>query len=162
MLNYGGWLRTHDGRRELRCRESAPQPRSGTPLTACRTHSIRLENYPSREVKLSRVVGSAKPVFISDYLVFPAQMTMTYMLPRGRVDEDSDVVLLADPQIMTNPSLGKIFASGNVAASCATFQADHKCNTFCSDFGWQPFSTAIVIHDFDAYDFELAHLQSVL
>ncbi|KAJ7303718.1 hypothetical protein DFH08DRAFT_613003, partial [Mycena albidolilacea] len=42
--------------------------------------------------------------------------------------------LLTDPQIMSDPSLGDIFALGNIPSECKDFPNTHLCNVFCEYF----------------------------
>ncbi len=42
--------------------------------------------------------------------------------------------LLSDPQIITNPELGDIFAGGNIPDAWEDFMAQHECNEFCHSF----------------------------
>ncbi|KAI0089514.1 hypothetical protein BDY19DRAFT_905830 [Irpex rosettiformis] len=42
--------------------------------------------------------------------------------------------LLTDPQIVTHPALGPIFASGNLPNAYETFETQHKCNRYCQFF----------------------------
>ncbi|KZO97355.1 hypothetical protein CALVIDRAFT_563142 [Calocera viscosa TUFC12733] len=42
--------------------------------------------------------------------------------------------LLTDPQIMTHPSLGDLFAAGNVPEAFERFPTEHICNDFCTWF----------------------------
>ncbi|KAJ7227035.1 hypothetical protein GGX14DRAFT_627855 [Mycena pura] len=67
-------------------------------------------------------------VFVSDY-------------QGGPFGDGSDLVLLTDPQIMTHPSLGRVFADGNVQSSFLAFPREHQCNEFCEDLGLEPFVT---------------------
>ncbi|KAJ7704236.1 hypothetical protein B0H16DRAFT_1637812 [Mycena metata] len=42
--------------------------------------------------------------------------------------------LLTDPQVMSDPSLGDIFATGNIPSGCQDFPAEHTCNKYCEYF----------------------------
>ncbi|KAJ7835606.1 hypothetical protein B0H13DRAFT_2369254 [Mycena leptocephala] len=42
--------------------------------------------------------------------------------------------LLTDPQIMSDASLGDIFARGNMPSGCKDFPNTHRCNKFCQYF----------------------------
>ncbi|KAJ7846390.1 hypothetical protein B0H14DRAFT_2293822, partial [Mycena olivaceomarginata] len=42
--------------------------------------------------------------------------------------------LLTDPQVISHPSLGDIFASGNMPSSCKEFPTTHKCNNSANTF----------------------------
>ncbi|KAF7307111.1 Alpha-type protein kinase domain-containing protein [Mycena indigotica] len=66
-------------------------------------------------------------IFVSDY--------------QGGLDNDGNI-LLTDPQIISDPKLGEIFAGGNVASAFYNFKNDHRCNSFCIDYGLAP------LHDF--------------
>ncbi|KAF7317303.1 hypothetical protein HMN09_00465800 [Mycena chlorophos] len=66
-----------------------------------------------------------KQVFVSDF-------------QGGYENAESDVILLTDPQIMTSPDLGRIFAEGNVRKSFQAFPEQHECNVFCEDFELKP------------------------
>ncbi|KAJ7084176.1 hypothetical protein C8R43DRAFT_1174965 [Mycena crocata] len=54
--------------------------------------------------------------------------------------------LLTDPQIMSAPSLGDIFGTGNIPTGCRDFAASHFCNEFCKYFeiadNFDPFDDA--------------------
>ncbi|KAJ7911744.1 hypothetical protein B0H13DRAFT_2328010 [Mycena leptocephala] len=49
--------------------------------------------------------------------------------------------LLTDPQIMSDASLGDIFAQGNMPSDCKDFSKTHWCNKFCEYFQ--------IAHNFD-------------
>ncbi|KAF7312877.1 Alpha-type protein kinase domain-containing protein [Mycena kentingensis (nom. inval.)] len=69
---------------------------------------------------------SDRRAFVSDY-------------QGGKASGTSDTIMLTDPQVITDPQLGDIFAGGNVQAAYHNFRDDHKCNSFCVDFGFAPF-----------------------
>jgi len=47
--------------------------------------------------------------------------------------------LLTDPQIITSPDAGRIFADGNLASTHDAFTIDHSCNHFCEFFRLEPY-----------------------
>ncbi|KAG1740962.1 hypothetical protein EDB19DRAFT_1974957 [Suillus lakei] len=61
-------------------------------------------------------------------------------------DYQGSTELLTDPQILTDPSVGKgtdIFGDGNMECTVSMFEKQHKCNEFCEwrGFGLMPFVT---------------------
>ncbi|KAJ7214378.1 hypothetical protein GGX14DRAFT_563200 [Mycena pura] len=52
----------------------------------------------------------------------------------GAQSGSSDAVILSDPQLITDPKLGDIFAGGNVPSAFYNFCEEHVCNSFCTDF----------------------------
>ncbi|KZT62179.1 hypothetical protein CALCODRAFT_505754 [Calocera cornea HHB12733] len=46
--------------------------------------------------------------------------------------------MLSDPQILTHPDLGQIFADGNIGSLFEEFPLLHKCNKFCIAFDLKP------------------------
>ncbi|QRV83587.1 hypothetical protein RhiJN_11603 [Ceratobasidium sp. AG-Ba] len=59
---------------------------------------------------------------------------------QGGVDLSTGETLLTDPQILTHPSLGDIFADGNNSDTFVAFTAQHDCkkNVFCRFFELSP------------------------
>ncbi|KAJ7847148.1 hypothetical protein B0H14DRAFT_3677007 [Mycena olivaceomarginata] len=51
----------------------------------------------------------------------------------GPRDDHNETVILTDPQLITNPDLGDIFAGGNIPAVFHNFCEQHVCNSFCHD-----------------------------
>ncbi|KAJ7844679.1 hypothetical protein B0H13DRAFT_2364073 [Mycena leptocephala] len=58
--------------------------------------------------------------------------------------------LLTDPQIMSDPSLGDIFALGNIPSECKDFPNTHVCNIFCEYFQIKDNFDPIGAEDFPA------------
>ncbi|KAJ7207828.1 hypothetical protein GGX14DRAFT_396041 [Mycena pura] len=52
----------------------------------------------------------------------------------GAQSGSSDAVILSDPQLISDPKLGDIFAGGNVPSAFYNFCEEHVCNSFCTDF----------------------------
>ncbi|KAJ7719981.1 hypothetical protein B0H14DRAFT_2642830 [Mycena olivaceomarginata] len=61
----------------------------------------------------------------------------------GPRDDHDETVILTDPQLITNPDLGDIFAGGNIPAAFHNFCEQHVCNSFCRDFQLTPLSDFI-------------------
>ncbi|KAJ7051607.1 hypothetical protein C8F01DRAFT_1066736 [Mycena amicta] len=66
----------------------------------------------------------------------------------GRLSNGRETILLTDPQLITHPALGNIFAGGNVSSSFVNFGSQHVCNSFCFDFELTP------LHQFEAIPLE--------
>ncbi|KAF7301927.1 Alpha-type protein kinase domain-containing protein [Mycena indigotica] len=80
----------------------------------------------------AQYINSNGLAFVSDY-------------QGGPLHSGSDTVLLTDPQLLTHPDLGAIFAGGNVTASFLRFPQEHVCNSFCLDFELTPLAEFVPI-----------------
>ncbi|KAF7326236.1 Kinase-like protein [Mycena kentingensis (nom. inval.)] len=75
----------------------------------------------SQHVQYIKSEGMA---YVNDYQGGPA------------VNDNDPYILLTDPQILTNPDLGRdLFAGGNVSPAFRRFPTEHICTVFCEDFG---------------------------
>ncbi|KAJ3556255.1 hypothetical protein NP233_g12021 [Leucocoprinus birnbaumii] len=55
--------------------------------------------------------------------------------------------LLTDPQILTEPSLGRLFSSGNVKRTFEAFEVEHECNHYCKWFELKSMRAGMVLFD---------------
>ncbi|KAI6167714.1 hypothetical protein EDD17DRAFT_858114 [Pisolithus thermaeus] len=86
---------------------------------------------------------------IAEFLAFTQHVQ--YSKTGGLVfisDYQGSRMLLTDPQILTDPSIGNgsdVFSEGNVESTIASFEKHHECNRFCKwpGFGLNKFGAAV-------------------
>ncbi|KAH9836558.1 uncharacterized protein C8Q71DRAFT_857789 [Rhodofomes roseus] len=72
---------------------------------------------------------------IADFLVFCQHVQ--YIKTSGLAfvsDFQGGTTLLSDPQIITAPQVGDVFAGGNITSAYTNFVAEHDCSKFCKFF----------------------------